>query len=80
MRLDEIARQLDAHLKRILKENPDCNWLSDPCAWTNRRWVHVQYRPGEVAFLNKDESLGYLNWLDAGGAGKHFWYLMSKTP
>jgi hypothetical protein len=88
MKLDEIAKRINAHLKRF-ESDPVIN--ADK-VHTNLRGQESRLKPyycagaaasGRYVFvmyvayqgeihLTKDEALRYLAWLDAGNVGKHW--------
>jgi hypothetical protein len=79
-KLAEIAAWLDAHLKRF-EADPKVNVqhpsgvtpFYEACAWASGRWVGIRYVGYQSNWnLTKPQALAYLEWLDAGGVGKHF--------
>ena len=85
MTLTEIAKRINAHLKRFEADpvinKPEKTRLYQSTirpffyAWARRsgRWVYVQYisYQGQSA-LTRIEAEKYLSWLDSGNVGKHW--------
>jgi hypothetical protein len=80
-KLKDIAAQIAAHLRRF-EADPKINAqpkgrMTRPyyCvnSWAAGPRVFVRYISFQDEFsFTRDEALGYLAWLDAGNAGKHF--------
>jgi hypothetical protein len=78
-KLAEIAARITAHLKRF-EADPKVNardsdvpkyWQSH--AWSTGRYVKLDYYLYRRTHrLIKSQALAYLEWLDAGGVGKHY--------
>lgn len=81
MNCHEIARQIDAHLKRFESDStinapmksgthPYFNAVSHA---SERGWVYVTYVSYQgTCCLRKSEAIKYLQWLDAGNIGQHW--------
>jgi hypothetical protein len=81
VKLTEIAKRIDAHLKRfeadpVINARPAPNRIQPyyrAYAWVAGRYVAVSY----VTFqghsnLTKEQAAAYLAWLDAGNVGQHY--------
>ena len=83
-KLAEIADRINAHLKRMEAEQGRPMKMEDTrffqaVAYPAGSKVGVSYISFQGAsMLTKAEALAYLEWLDAGNAGKH--YLVPKVP
>ena len=89
LKLTEIARRIDAHLKRfeadktINERHPRYGttpFYRAGCAYVGGPWISVMY----VAYQNssslkREEAMTYLNWLDAGNVGRHYRALQDAT-
>jgi hypothetical protein len=81
MKLSEIARRINVHLKRFEKDGqinaPDPKYKTRPyyLAYANAggRFVYVTYIAYQGRLrLKREEAIKYLDWLDGGNVGKHF--------
>lgn len=79
LKLTEIARRIDAHLKRFAADpkinaqrRPQRQPYFFPSASVAGGRLRVAYDCLHVArTLTRDEGAAYLAWLDAGGVGQH---------
>ena len=81
MKLDEIAKRIDVHLKRF-EDDPKINVEGHPgsghpffrayCGSNGRR-VHARYVSYQHLYsLTKAQAEAWLTWLDLGNVGKHY--------
>ena len=83
-KLAEIADRIHTHLKRMETEQGrpmkmERTKFYRAVAYPTGSKVGVSYISFQhVTMLTKAEALAYLEWLDAGNAGKH--YLVPKVP
>ncbi len=75
-KMDEIARRITVHLRRMEKAQPDLGqagsqyWCPRACPAGSRIAVrYISYQHDR--FLKKSEAWQCLQWLDAGNEGQH---------
>ena len=79
MKLDEIARRIDSHLRRFADDPA----IARPDGRVTKYWfpnarhagarVMIKYISYQFEHsLTKQEAWRYLAWLDAGNVGRHF--------
>jgi len=71
LRLGEVAKRIEVHLKRMEKEKVEGLWM--PSANQGGGWCSISYRAygGDVK-LRREAAEAYLRWLDRGGTGTHW--------
>jgi hypothetical protein len=78
--LGELARAIDAHLKRIEQEANDPTRFFHACAGATNRAVQVRYVYYDGGCpLTREQAAAYLAWLDAGNVGRHYRALPHRT-
>lgn len=81
MNLDEIAQRISVHLRRFEVDDKinarHSKYKTTPyykaSAFKYGRYVKIRYILYQSgSSISKDDAIKYLEWLDAGGVGKHF--------
>lgn len=81
LKLAEIAKRIDAHLKRfeadpVINKPMNHGMKTTPYYWagaySSGRYVGISYINYQASSnLTKEQAITYLAWLDAGNVGRH---------